>query len=61
MHLARRMVGRDVERGEIVEIVLDVRPSATAKPISPKMATISSMVWLIGWMRPSALGGAAAR
>ncbi len=31
-------------------------PSATAKPISPKMATISSMVWLIGWMRPSASG-----
>src|SRR5581483_7834494 len=33
-------------------------PSATTKPISPKMATISSMVWLIGWMRPSAVGRA---
>ena len=31
-------------------------PSATVKPISPKMATISSMVWLTGWMRPSASG-----
>ena len=31
-------------------------PSATAKPISPKIATISSMVWLIGWMRPSPVG-----
>ena len=28
-------------------------PSATVKPISPKIATTSSMVWLIGWMRPS--------
>ena len=25
MHLPRRMVGRDVERGEVVEVVLDVR------------------------------------
>ncbi len=28
-------------------------PSATVKPIAPKIATTSSMVWLIGWMRPS--------
>ena len=26
VHLARRMVRRDVEGGEIVEVVLDVRP-----------------------------------
>ena len=26
MHLARRVAGREVERGEIVEVALDVRP-----------------------------------
>ena len=25
MHLARRVAGREVERGEVVEVVLDVR------------------------------------
>ena len=33
-------------------------PSATEKPISPKIATISSTVWLIGWMRPTGEGRA---
>src|SRR5688572_16784528 len=33
-------------------------PSATSKPISPKIATISSMVWLIGCRRPSGSGRA---
>jgi hypothetical protein len=28
-------------------------PSAIAKPMSPKIAVISSMTWLIGWMRPT--------
>src|SRR5260221_6767810 len=31
-------------------------PSATLKPISPKIAVSSSIVWLIGWMRPSRSG-----
>src|SRR6185437_9330976 len=32
-------------------------PSATAKPISAKMAVISSIAWLIGWMRPVSTPG----
>ena len=31
-------------------------PSAMAKPMSPKIAAISSMTWLIGWMRPRSAG-----
>ena len=31
-------------------------PSATAKPRSPKIAVISSITWLIGWMRPRSAG-----
>ncbi len=31
-------------------------PSATAKPISAKIAVISSMTWLIGWIRPRTSG-----
>ena len=31
-------------------------PSATAKPISAKIATISSVTWLTGWTRPSGEG-----
>ena len=31
-------------------------PSATAKPMSAKIAVISSITWLIGWMRPVATG-----
>ena len=59
VHLARRMLGRDVEGGEVVEVVLDVRPLGDARsPSTPKMATISSMVWLMGWRRPSASGRA---
>ena len=27
-------------------------PSATAKPMSAKIAVISSVTWLIGWIRP---------
>ena len=30
-------------------------PSATAKPISPRMAITSSMVWLTGWIAPRRL------
>ena len=30
-------------------------PSATAKPISAKIAVISSMTWLIGWIRPASM------
>ncbi len=32
-------------------------PSATEKPMSAKMATISSVTWLIGWMRPVSTRG----
>ena len=32
-------------------------PSATEKPISAKIATISSITWLIGWMRPVSMPG----
>src|SRR3984885_13258751 len=32
-------------------------PSATENPISAKMATISSITWLIGWMRPVSTPG----
>src|ERR1700730_9847754 len=32
-------------------------PSATTKPISPNIATISSTVWLIGWSRPAVAKG----
>src|SRR6185312_3839275 len=31
-------------------------PSATAKPMSAKMAVSSSVTWLIGWMRPASTG-----
>src|SRR5262245_55223986 len=31
-------------------------PSAIAKPRSPKIAAISSITWLIGWMRPRSAG-----
>ena len=31
-------------------------PSATEKPMSAKIAVISSMTWLIGWMRPRVSG-----
>jgi hypothetical protein len=31
-------------------------PSATEKPMSAKIAVISSMTWLIGWMRPCSAG-----
>ena len=31
-------------------------PSATEKPISAKIAVISSITWLIGWMRPRISG-----
>src|SRR5690606_30953558 len=33
-------------------------PSAMEKPMSEKMAVISSQTWLTGWMRPAAVGGA---
>ena len=31
-------------------------PSATAKPMSAKMAVSSSITWLMGWMRPASAG-----
>ena len=31
-------------------------PSATAKPMSAKIAVSSSITWLIGWMRPASAG-----
>ena len=31
-------------------------PSATMKPISPKIAMSSSVTWLTGWTRPSGDG-----
>ena len=31
-------------------------PSAIAKPMSAKIAVISSITWLIGWMRPVSVG-----
>ena len=31
-------------------------PSATAKPMSPKISATSSNTWLTGWMRPSCSG-----
>ena len=31
-------------------------PSATAKPMSAKIAVSSSTTWLIGWMRPASAG-----
>ena len=31
-------------------------PSATAKPMSAKIAVNSSITWLIGWMRPCSAG-----
>ena len=31
VHLPRRMLGRDVEGGEVVEVVLDVRPLGDAE------------------------------
>ena len=34
-------------------------PSAIEKPMSEKIAVISSITWLIGWIRPSAVGTAA--
>ena len=49
---ARRMVRRDVERAEIVPVALDVRPFGDGKPIAPKIAAISSIVRLIGWISP---------
>ena len=36
VHRTRRMVFRDIQCGEIVEVVLDLRPLATAKPASAK-------------------------
>ena len=36
-------------------------PSATEKPMSAKIATISSITWLIGWMRPVSIAGQADR
>ena len=51
--LPRRMLGRDVERGEIVEVVLDVRALGDREAeIAPRSATISSHTWLTGWMVP---------
>ena len=32
-------------------------PSATEKPMSAKIAMISSITWLIGWMRPVSTPG----
>ncbi len=36
-------------------------PSATAKPMSAKIAVSSSITWLIGWMRPASAGRLAHR
>jgi hypothetical protein len=47
------MLGRDVERREVVEILLDMRPLRHGESISPKIATISSIVWLMGWICPA--------
>ena len=52
VHLARGMAGREIELGEIQVVTLDVRPFGDRNPISAKMAVISSITWLIGWMRP---------
>ncbi len=47
---------REVERGEIVIVGLDVRTFAIEKPMSAKIAVISSMISVIGWMRPRSAG-----
>ena len=36
-------------------------PSAIEKPMSEKIAVISSITWLTGWMRPSAVGAGRTR
>ena len=36
-------------------------PSATAKPMSAKIAVSSSITWLIGWMRPASAGASGDR
>ena len=56
VHLPSWMLGREVECGEIVEVVSTSGPSATEKPISAKIAVGSSVTWLTGWIRPSGNG-----
>jgi len=48
---------REVELGEVEVVVSMSGPSATAKPMSAKIAVSSSITWLIGCTRPVSAGG----
>jgi hypothetical protein len=48
VHRPRRMILRDVERGEIVPVVLDLRTGRDREAQSAKISASSSITWLTG-------------
>ena len=59
VHLPRRVRGGKFSADEVVEVVLDVRAlRPRAKPISAKMAIISSITCMVGCTEPLRRGGA---
>ena len=52
LHVAGRMIGREVESFEIIAVGLDLGPFGHGESSAEKTPTISSITCVMGWRRP---------